>query len=66
MRRVEPRLAKLAARASVGCAGCRRWSGTVLVDDAGTEPRPERCPGCGRGVPIRTAVHVIGVSLDLL
>ena len=66
MRRVEPRLAKLEAALPTGCAVCRVWSGTVLVDDFGTTTRPNRCPECGRLVPIRTVVRLVGVNLDLV
>ena len=64
MRRVEPRLAKLEAAIPKGCQECRLWWDTVLVDDFGATVRPERCPGCGRLVPIRTVVHLVGVHLD--
>lgn len=66
MRRLEPRLAALAARVPRGCPACRSWCGTVLVGDAGDASRPERCPGCGRLVPIATVVHVVGVDLALV
>lgn len=66
MRRIEPRLLRLEAIAPMGCATCRGWCGTVLVDDDDTRSRPERCPGCGRLVPIRCAVHLVGVPLDAL
>jgi hypothetical protein len=62
--KVKPRLAKLEARLPKGCAACRDWWHTVLIDDFGAARRPERCPGCGRLVPIRTVVHLVGVHLD--
>lgn len=58
------RLAALEARTPVGCPICRRWDGLVLADDAGTHSRPERCPGCGRLVPVRCVVVVVGVPLE--
>lgn len=61
---VRPRLEKLEALAPKGCAACRDWWDTVLVDADGDTQRPERCPGCGRLVPIRTTVHVVGIPLD--
>jgi len=62
--KVGPRLAKLEATMPKGCAECRAWSGTVLVDDAGAATRPGRCPACGRSVPIQTLVHLVGVPLE--
>jgi hypothetical protein len=61
-----PRLRKLEAGRPVGCPTCRAWCGTVLQDDDGVRSRPERCPACGRFVPIRVAVHVVGVPLSVL
>lgn len=46
----------------VGCSTCRYWTKTVLVGLDGPQ-RPERCPGCGRGVPVRSRV-VVGVDLS--
>ena len=66
MRRVESRLAKLGAAVPKGCGVCRPWWEVAIVDDWDTTQRPERCPGCGRLVPVRTWVHVVGVPLDLL
>jgi hypothetical protein len=37
---------------------------TVLGDDQGARSRPERCPDCGRVVPIRHVVVIAGVPLD--
>ncbi len=64
--KVKPRLTKLEAALPKGCSICRDWWETILVDDFGATQRPERCPGCGRLVPIRTTVHIVGVALDLL
>ncbi len=64
--KVRPRLEKLEVRAPRGCLVCRSWCGTVLVGDAGEASRPERCPGCGRLVPIAVTVHLVGVDLDLV
>jgi hypothetical protein len=66
MSKLCPRLLKLQARRPVGCATCRTWCGIVLVDDAGACSLPERCPACGRLVPVRVAVHIVGVPLDAL
>jgi len=63
---VRPRLTKLEAIAPKGCGACRSWWDTVLIDDWGATQRPERCPTCGRMVPIRTTVHIVGVPLDAL
>ena len=60
------RLATLEARAPVGCAACRGWGGLVLGDDEGTRSRPERCPGCGRRVPIRSLVVLVGAPLEAI
>jgi hypothetical protein len=48
----------------VGCATCRYWMQTVIEDGEGNRSRPERCPGCGRLVPIRMIRRIIGVPLD--
>ena len=64
MRRGEVRLRRLEALMPVVCGTCRTWGGVVFeIGDRGPE-RPERCPGCGRLVPIRTVVHLVGVHLD--
>lgn len=62
--KVRPRLEKLEAVVPKGCGECRGWCGTVLVGDAGATQRLERCPSCGRLVPIRTLIHIVGVPLD--
>ncbi len=64
--RVKPRPIKLEAALPKGCNACRTWWDTVLVDDFGATQRPERCPGCGRLVPIAVTVHLVGVDLDLV
>ena len=66
MRRVEPRLAKLEAAVPKGCDVCRHWWEVALVDDDGNTQRPEQCPGCGRLVPVRTWVHIVGIPVDLV
>ena len=57
------RIDRLAAayRRPEGCATCRHWQPVVLVGEDGPS-RPERCPDCGRAVPIAQRVH-IGVRL---
>ena len=64
--KVKPRLVKLESAVPTGCHRYRHWCHVVLVDDAGTVQRPERCPRCGRLVPIRTLVRLVGVRLDLV
>jgi hypothetical protein len=65
MRRVQVRrLERLEARRPRGCATCRRWVGTVLMDDDGNLSRPEWCPTCRRHVPVTLRVHLVGVPLD--
>ncbi len=64
--KVKPRLTRLEATVPMGCVRCRHWGEVVLLDDAGNSQRPERCPTCGRLVPIRTTVHIVGVALDLV
>ena len=59
---IAARVARLEARAPVGCAVCRGWDGTALGDDAGRRSRPDRCPACGRGVPVRLLLVVVGVD----
>ena len=63
---VKPRLARLEAAVPKGCTVCRRWHHVVMVDAAGRRDRPERCPGCGRLVPVTIALHIVGVNLDRL
>ena len=58
------RLGRLEARTPAGCATCHDWYGLVLGDDEGHRGRPERCPDCGRLVPIRLVTVVVGVPLD--
>lgn len=57
------RLTRLEARVPAGCATCPRWDGLVLADDAGNRSRPERCPDCGRVVPVRSLLILVGVPL---
>ena len=64
MRALGKRLGTLEARTPVGCATCRGWCGIVLGDDAGNRSRSECCPDCGRHVPIRHLVVVVGVPQD--
>jgi hypothetical protein len=45
-----------------GCATCRGWTGVVLEGDDGPH-RPEACPECGRVVPARPVVQVVGVRI---
>lgn len=60
--RIGTRLAKLepVLLAPPGCATCRRGTDIVLVGEDGPH-RPERFPACGRAVPARTAVRLVGV-----
>ena len=65
MKQFPRRLAQLEARQPVGCPTCRGWDGTVVVhvDEAGQEhgrSRPDACPGCGRVVPVRCRVELVG------
>ncbi len=65
MKQFTRRLAQLEARQPAGCATCRGWDGTVLVhvDEAGHEhwrSRPDGCAECGRVVPLRCRVELIG------
>jgi len=61
-----PRLRKLEARQPVRCPTCRRWDGMVLQDESGARTRPERCPECGRLVPVWVRVCLVGVPIDAL
>lgn len=65
---MEKRLDRLAVvwRAPEGCPTCRSWWGTVLGNDDGERSRPERCPECGRVVPIRSVVVVAGIDYRLI
>jgi hypothetical protein len=47
------------------CGTCHFWNGSVLRDDEGHRSRPERCPDCGRVVPIWHELHLVGIPLDL-
>ncbi len=65
MKQVTRRLAELEARQPVGCPSCRWWDGTVVayVDAAGQgyrRSRPDVCKACGRVVPVRCLVQIIG------
>jgi len=62
--KVKPRLARLEAAIPTGCGACGAWWDTVLSDDFGATQRPDRCPACGRLVPIRTMIHIVGIPLD--
>ncbi len=62
--KVGPRLETLEARIPKGCAVCRTWHDLAFVDDEGRTHRPERCPGCGRLVPFRVSLHIVGIDLD--
>jgi translation initiation factor 2 beta subunit (eIF-2beta)/eIF-5 len=53
-------------RSPPGCSVCRRWDGSVVGDETGKRSRLEVCPGCGRVVPVRRLVIVVGLDLDLL
>jgi hypothetical protein len=63
-KKVATRLATLERLVPVGCPICRFWMEIVLGDDMGNRSRPERCPECGRLVPIRQTVVIGGVPLD--
>ncbi len=64
--KVGPRLEKLEARMPKGCSVCRTWHDLAFVDDEGWTHRPERCPECGRLVPISITVRIVGIDLDLV
>ena len=49
-----------------GCAVCRTWDGSVVGDESDKRSRPEVCPACGRVVPVRRLVMVVGLDLDRL
>ena len=72
MRQLE-RLIRLEEYRGLGCATCRAWApATITVTrldasgrEEGTEPsRPERCPDCGRQVPIQLERHLVIVRGD--
>ena len=62
--KVKPRLARLESVMPKGCDACRTWWDTVLVDDFADTQRPERCPQCGRMVPVRITIHLVGIPLE--
>ena len=65
--RASKRLAKLdQVFSSRGCHLCRGWSAIVLCDENDQSARPERCPDCGRVVPIRTRVCIVGIPLETI
>ncbi len=65
MRGIDRRLDRLVPiLRPVGCRTCGWWTGCVLVGNDGPL-RPERCPDCGRTVPITAPVR-IGIELALL
>lgn len=67
-RRTATRIASLEASANAqqhqGCPTCQAWPGMVQIDDDGNMERPERCPDCGRLVPITHLLHIVGMPLD--
>jgi hypothetical protein len=65
--RVSKRLERL-DRAFIGrgCECCHDWSEIVLCDDQGQSARHERCPHCGRVVPIRASICIVGIPLETL
>jgi hypothetical protein len=65
-KKVATRLVILERLVPVGCPICRLWMGTVLGDEDGTRSRPERCPDCGRVVPIRHVIVIVGVPFAVL
>jgi predicted RNA-binding Zn-ribbon protein involved in translation (DUF1610 family) len=64
-RGVHKRIRALEAVTVVSCPTCRFWNGSVLRDDEGHRSRAERCPDCGRVVPIWHELHLVGIPLDL-
>lgn len=65
MRRAAARLARLESRIPAGCAVCRRWGPSVYAFGDGAPERPERCPACGRVVPIRLIRQLIIVRPEV-
>jgi len=61
----QPRLTKLERiwPPPIGCPVCQSWGGTVLADAAGRRSRPDACPDCGRRVPARQTLLIVGVDL---
>lgn len=48
------------------CATCWWWADTpILVDDDGIYSRPLACPDCGREHYPQTAIHLVGIPVDL-
>jgi hypothetical protein len=66
LKTVATRLVVIERRVPIDCAVCRTWCGIVLGDEDCNRTRPERCPDCGRLVPIRHVVIFVGVPLDAL
>ena len=65
MKTIEPRLDRLEALVPKGCDVCRSWGPCVYEDyPSGARTRPEDCPACGRHVPVRVVVRLIGVRAD--
>jgi hypothetical protein len=63
---LDARLVRLEEIVPAGCDHCRTWYGVTLGNEDGSTMRPERCPGCGRHVPI-TLVHiVVGVAWEVI
>lgn len=52
-------MARLEARVPKGSFVCRRWRGAVYAFGDGLPEWPERCPACGRIVPIRLLRQVV-------
>jgi hypothetical protein len=63
-KKVATRLNALERLVPVGCPTCRSWMEIVLGDDDGHRSRTERCPECGRLVPIKQTIVIVGVPID--
>ena len=68
MRGTGRRLTRLEAQlAPPACPECRSWDVSFAVgDDHGYWSRSETCPSCGRVVPRRHVVVIVGIDLDQL
>jgi hypothetical protein len=47
-----------------GCRVCRRWTPATVCDATGACLRPDRCPTCGRSVPVADRIRIAGLSLE--
>jgi hypothetical protein len=64
MKHLARRIQEMEVRQPVGCATCRHWHGVIITDSFGGRNRSDRCPACGRDVPVTRIIFLEGVPWD--